>query len=169
MAPKARHLYKTPENRAISVDRLFKAAFSKSHYFFQRESLMGWRPVAIDSAASIDDQVPHSPAKEAPSFTNSPDVKVHETPESIFIEVMLPDINEESLYLEVSGDLLIIRAEKAVANPDASYQANQGKRPMVHRFIKLPVAAQPGNVQARLEGNVVRVHIGKPLAGFRND
>jgi HSP20 family molecular chaperone IbpA len=169
MKPKARHLRNTPENRAISVDHLFKAAFSKSHYIYQRESLMGWRPVTIDSEASIDDLVPHSPVSEAPSFTNSPDVKVHETSELIFIEVMLPDINEESLYLEVSGDLLIIRAEKAIADSEASYPANQAKRPMVHRFVKLPVAAQPGTVQARLEGNVVRVQIGKPLAGFRND
>lgn len=169
MAPKARHLRNTLENKAISVDRLFKTAFSKSHYIYQRESLLGWRPVTTDSIASIDDEPPYPPVDKAPSFTNSPDVKMHETPESIFVEVMLPDINEESLYLEVSGDLLIIRAEKAVADSDASYPANQAKRPMVHRFIKLPVAAQPGNVQARLEGNVVRVQIGKPLAGFRND
>ncbi|MGD9365343.1 MAG: Hsp20 family protein [Desulfobacteraceae bacterium] len=169
MTAKARHLHHTPENRAISVDRLFKAAFSKSHYIYQRESLMGWRPVTIESEASIDDEGPYPPVEKAPSFTNSPDVKVHETSESIFIEVMLPDINEESLYLEVSGDLLIIRAEKAVADSDTAYPENQAKRPMVHRFIKLPVAAQPGKVQARLEGNVVRVQIGKPLAGFKNE
>lgn len=169
MTAKARHLHNIPENRAISVERLFKAAFRKSNYIYQRESLMGWRPVAIDSEASIDDAAPPPPVKETPSFTNSPDVKVNETPESIFIEVMLPDINEESLYLEVSGDLLIIRAEKAVAGSNASYPENRAKRPMVHRFVKLPVAAQPGKVQARLEGNVVRVQISKPLAGFSNE
>ena len=40
---------------------------------------------------------------------------------------------------------------------------------MIHRYVQLPVAAKPGHVEARLEGNVIYVKIDKPLKGFRDN
>ena len=156
MTPKARRLRNHLTHIAISVDELFAAAFYKSQIIYQRKSLLGWRPVVAD-APPDDSQEDEKPFTESgPRFSNSPDVKIRETSETIIIEVELPDIDEESLYLEVSGDLLIIKAEKR-----ARRQFESGKQPVVHRYVKLPVAAVPGNIQARLDGPLLRIKISK--------
>jgi|GEM_PF-1134272 len=169
MIPKTRHLRNTPQHSTISVERLFAAAFKKPGFVYQRESLLGWRPVSID-ATPQDTGGGHVPfAEKPPAFTNSPDVKVRENKASIIVEVTLPNINEDSLYLEVSEDLLIIRAEKADTDHGEADLRDKGNKPLIHRYIKLPIIAKPGNVEARLKGNVVVVKIDKPLSGFRNN
>ncbi len=167
MTLKARHMRSRPQDRAISVDELFAAAFDNPNFYYQRESLLGWRPVTHNSAPRRVQGVPGSSAGEKPSYRNSPDIIVKDTPEAILIEVSLPEINEDSLYLEVSGDLLIVRAQRAVSNENQSEQSKKSDKSMVHRYVKLPVAAQPGNVQARLENQVLRVKINKPWTGSR--
>lgn len=91
---------------------------------------------------------------------SDPGIQIHETAERFVIEVELPRIKADSLYIEITGDLLIIRGErdlKAKANGWQGAPRNAG--PMVHRYIQLPVTARPGEVQARLEGNTVKVNI----------
>ncbi len=169
MMPKARHLKNDLPHIAISIDELFSAAFQKSHQIYQRESLLGWRPVAPAPNRFHLDETPTLVPPEAPRFSNSPDVKIRETAEMILIEIELPDIDEESLYLEVSGDLLIIKAEKAAMAP-ATPGPNKARRPSpVHRYVKLPVTARPGNIQARLEGAFLRIKINKPLVAQNQD
>lgn len=159
----------SPQEKSISVDELFAAAFNESNFIYQRESLLGWRPVINDFEPYITDGE-HRPATEnTTSFTNSPDIKVRETSESILIEVMLPKINEDSLYLEISGDLLIIRAQRAGAEHMSTPSSDDVDHTMVHRYVKLPMMAQPGNVQARIEDNLLRVIINKPWMGIEND
>lgn len=160
MPPKVRHLKSGPQNSTISVDRLFAAAFRQPHFIYQKESLLGWRPVGMKTSLRTRNADKSSSKEKPPEFNNSPDVKVQEAPESILIEVVLPDIHEDSLYLEVSGDLLIIKAERT--RPGRKTTSNKDDKPMVHRFIKLPVIAQPGGVKARLEGNMLKVIIRKP-------
>ena len=104
---------------------------------------------------------------EGPRFNNSPDVKIRETAETIVIEIELPDIDEESLYLEVSGDLLIIKAERAVLVQPQSGPNRSRKPSPVHRYVKLPIAARPGNIQARLDGPLLRIKISKPFANIK--
>lgn len=164
MTPKARPLSHHLPHTAISVDALFAAAFHKSRRIYQHESLLGWRPVEM--APSVTDHPEKSPAhrKAPPAFSNSPDVKIRETSESITIEVELPDIDEESLYLEVSGDLLIIRAEKLAPKQRGSKSAKPHPPVLVNRFVQLPFKAKPGHIQARLDGDVLRIIIGDFLA-----
>lgn len=169
MTPKARHMRNSLHERTISVDELFAAAFKKSKFFYQRESLLGWRPVTNDYAQYKIDSERQSSFRNKSSLANSPDINVHETAESIFIEVMLPEIDEESLYLEVSGDLLIIRAKKVNAGTKNSGRSEKTDGSLVHRFVKLPVAAQPGNVQARLENSLLKVIINKPWTELREE
>lgn len=164
MKPTAKPMQLGEDFETVTVDQLFAAAFGKSRWHYQRKSLMGWRPV-IQSSQSFhfSGNWRHSNDKTRLPV-DSPDVKVRETTDVIVIDVTLPEIDAESLYLEVAGDLLIIRAQKAIAGRKNSGADKPGKRPMVHRYIKLPLHAQPGNVQAHLDGNVVRVKIRKPLA-----
>jgi HSP20 family molecular chaperone IbpA len=167
MTPKAHPLKNHLPHVAISVDALFAAAFHKSLGIFQRESLLGWRPVMMDAAFSAHQEPLPSIKKEPASFSNSPDVKVREASGIITIEVELPDIDEESLYLEVSGNLLIIRAEKIPQKRTRSQPVRSHKTSMVNRYVKLPFAAKPGQIQARLDGEILRIRIGDPLANFR--
>ena len=167
MTLKARHMRSRPQDRAISVDELFTAAFDNPNFYYQRESLLGWRPVTHNSDPRRVEGVPRSSSGEKPSYSNSPDIIVKDTPEAILIEVTLPEINEDSLYLEVSGDLLIVRAQRAVSDKNQPERSKKIDKSMVHRYVKLPVAAQPGNVQARLENQVLRVKINKPWTGSR--
>ena len=168
MTPKARPLKNDLPHIAISVDELFTAAFHKSHRIYQRESLLGWRPVTFEPTASYPHEEPPLVHPEAPRFSNSPDVKIRESAETIIIEIELPDIDEESLYLEVSGDLLIIKAERTTTVQHPSGAKKSPKASLVHRYVKLPVAARPGNIQARLDGSLLRIKISKPLANIRS-
>lgn len=179
MISKARPLRNQLPHMAISVDALFAAAFHKSQRIFQRESLLGWRPVIMDAAFSTFLSTPFStplstqgePApsgkKDSTLFSNSPDVIVREKSGVVTIEVELPDIDEKSLYLEVSGDLLIIQAKKIAPKGDRSKPAKSHKGFMVNRYVKLPFAARPGQIRARLDGPMLRITIGGPLASDR--
>ena len=173
MTSKARPLRNQLPHMAISVDALFAAAFHKSQRIFQRESLLGWRPVIMDAGLSTPLSTQGKPApyekKESTLFSNSPDVIVKEESGVVTIEVELPDIDEESLYLEVSGDLLIIQAEKMSPEGDRLEPARSHKDFMVNRYVKLPFAANPGQIQARLDGPMLRITIGGPLASDREN
>lgn len=179
MTSKAHPLRNQLPHMAISVDALFTAAFHRSRRIFQRESLLGWRPVILDADLPASLFTPFStpfptqgePApsgkKASPLFSNSPDVIVREKSGVVTIEVELPDIDEESLYLEVSGDLLIIQAEKMAPKEDPSEPAKSHQEFMVNRYVKLPFAAKPGEIRARLDGPMLRITIGGPSAGDR--
>lgn len=169
MTPKARHMRSSLRERSISVDELFAAAFNESNFIYQRESLLGWRPVINDIKPYITDGEHRSQTEKKTSFTNSPDIKVSETAEAILIEVILPKINEDSLYLEITGDLLIIRAQKEGTEPADTSADPDVDHAMLHRYVKLPIMAQPGNVQARIEDNLLRVIINKPWMGIKGE
>jgi len=164
MAPKAIHLKRGVQNVYITVDQLFDAAFSSTTREYQHKSLLGWRPLTPDFTSP-----PHRSKNKSRDNTQtpaapSPGVKVYETDEMIVVEVELPPIVEESLYLEISGDLLIIRGDRIPArarNRDKSHKQTTRK---VYRYVQLPVAARPGEVRARLEDNSVRVMIRKKNA-----
>jgi HSP20 family molecular chaperone IbpA len=177
MTSKAHPLRNQLPHLAISVDALFSAAFHKSRRNFQRESLLGWRPVIMDADLPAPLSTPLSSQRE-PSpygntastlFSNSPDVIVREKSDVVTIEVELPDIDEESLYLEVSGDLLIIQAKKLAPDADPSEPAKSHQEVMVNRYVKLPFAAKPGEIRARLDGPMLRITIGGPLASDRKN
>jgi HSP20 family molecular chaperone IbpA len=169
MTPKARHMRNSLRETSISVDELFAAAFNKSNFIYQRESLLGWRPVINGLEHRITGNEHQTPIEKTASFTNSPDIKVRETAETILIEVTLPKIHEDSLFLEITGDLLIIRAQRADTEHMGSAVDNEADPSMVHRYVKLPITAQPGNVQARVEDNLLRVIINKPWMGIKDE
>jgi HSP20 family molecular chaperone IbpA len=150
MGSRAIQAIQYPPKRAVTIDRLFQAAFHSPSTVYERESLCGWRPLHAGVPRRKNRQPPNS----------DPGIQIHETAERFVIEVELPRIKADSLYIEITGDLLIIRGErdlKAKANGWQGAPRNAG--PMVHRYIQLPVTARPGEVQARLEGNTVKVNI----------
>lgn len=161
MATKAVHLKRDVQDLYITVDQLFEAAFGPSAREYRHKSLLGWRPVrqAAETETFRIGIKPRDPDRRPPA--GSPGVKIYETDELIVVEVELPPIDEESLYLEISGDLLIIRGNQAVrTKQDHPGSSKQGNR-KVYRYVKLPVPVRPGEVRARLEGGTIRVMINK--------
>jgi HSP20 family molecular chaperone IbpA len=165
MASKATHLKRGIQNVYITVDQLFEAAFGPVPREYPRKSLMGWRPLSAEgpSAPPFPSENRGSLNPDSSAFP-PPGVKIFETDAVIVVEVELPAIEQESLYLEISGDLLIIRGNRV---PSAALDRSDTRKPAgrtVHRYVKLPVMARPGKVRARLEGNTVRVIIHKQNA-----
>lgn len=162
MASKARHLRSGVNHNSISVDQLFDAAFGPSPMLYRRESLMGWRRVSSERMTLPDFVADYQPLPRKAVTGNPPGVRIYETPERIMVEVELPKIKADSLYLEISGDLLIIRGERIVKKPGIGQNKKLStKGPLVHRYVQLPIVARPGEVRARLDGNTVKVNISK--------
>jgi HSP20 family molecular chaperone IbpA len=160
MAPRAHHLNKVPLNWHKTIDRLFTAAFGPSDVAYQRASLCGWRSLA--SNAQLDPLL--GDHEDGPSRTteNGPGVAILETAIGFTIEIDMPDIKEESLYLEVSGDTLIIRGERAEPTAPPPSPANRRlKHALFQKIIRLPVLAHPGQVRAKLKGDTIRINIAK--------
>jgi HSP20 family molecular chaperone IbpA len=162
MASKAIRLKRGLQNVYITVNQLFEAAFGPTPRDFKHKGLLGWRPLEPDSATPPIWAKSTTPVGiERPLFP-SPGVKMFETDDLIVVEVELPAIEEESLYLEISGDLLIIRCTRvpagAATSPSESLKKADRK---VQRLIHLPVFASAGDVRARLEGQTVRIMIRK--------
>lgn len=161
MAIKARHLRRGVQYTDITVDNLFKAAFGRTPREYQRMSLLGWRPLSPDFTDLLFKVAKRPPDAGQRPFVPPPGVKLHETKELIVVEVELPPIDQESLYIEITGDLLIIRGTLIPASAQKRSKAWKRAGKNVHRYIQLPVFARPGEVRARLEGNTVRVLIHK--------
>lgn len=159
MAPKARHLNKVPLNWCKTVERLFTVAFKQSTTAYKRVSLCGWRP--LSPGAQLRPLLTGNDEKNTPlSAENDPGVVIMETETGVGIEIEIPEIKEESLYLEVDGDTLIVRAECVEPNETNNAQSNDD-RFLFQRLIRLPVETNPGQIQARLVGNTIRVIITK--------
>jgi HSP20 family molecular chaperone IbpA len=164
MAPKAIHLKRGLQDIYITVDSLFEAAFGPTPREYQHKSLLGWRPLAPDSHPASQRIQSRRGNRAERSPYQSPGVKLFETEALIVVEVELPPIEEQSLYLEISGDMLIIRGNRvSAATSNRPGQRKQAPR-KVYRYVQLPVVARPGEVRARLEGHVVRVMIRKAEA-----
>jgi HSP20 family molecular chaperone IbpA len=145
----------------FTVDQLFEAAFGSEPLEYHHKSLLGWRPLAVAPESSMRWVKKPIPADKPPISHTPPGVKVYETEALIVVEVELPAIDEESLYLEISGYLLIIRGTRMPTNDFNHGMAARYTDRKIHRCIQLPVIAKPGEVRARLEGNIVRVMIRK--------
>lgn len=160
MASNAMHLRNAPRNYGDLIERLFRTAFEFSSDAYRQDSLCGWAPwlyqppeAAIYLDGILEDR--------QPSFVEDLDgVVIHETLNGIVVEIEVPHLKAESLYLEVSGNMLIVRGERIPET--ASKQRSNTEIPNAlnfERMIVLPVQARPGEIRAKLVGRVVRVNI----------
>ncbi len=162
MAPKAHPIGKVPSSRHKSIYRLFAAAFNQPKGLFERISLCGWRPLA----SSIDPLHPllaeHAQDDMGDAGQDDSNVAVKETDVGITIEIDVPEIKEDSLYLEVFGDTLIIRGERLEPIYRMQWHAHDPQHGnLFQRLVQLPVLARPGKIRARLMGTTIRVDIKK--------
>jgi HSP20 family molecular chaperone IbpA len=161
MASRAVRLKNEVPKAVFTVEQLFAAAFGPEPLEYHRKSLFGWRPLPLNPGGfpfKVENPVPTARTLSPEAH---PGVKVYETEALIVVEVELPAIEEESLYLEISGSMLIIRGNRLF--PEATHRTGTARRAdkEVQRRIQLPVIARPGEVRARLNGNIIRVMIRK--------
>lgn len=161
MASRAVRLKKDIPKADFTVEQLFAAAFGPTPIEYHKKSLFGWRPLALSPEDFQLGRENPAPVGRPSSSEPQPGVKVYETEALIVVEVELPAIDEESLYLEISGYMLIIRGNRLF--PNSAKRGRTAKHPAeeVHRCIELPVIARPGEVRARLNGNIIRLMIRK--------
>jgi HSP20 family molecular chaperone IbpA len=154
------HLRNAPRKYSELIERLFRTAFEFSSDTYRHDSLCGWAPWLYQPPApaiSLDGD----PDNRQPSSAEDMDgVVIHETLNGIVLEIEVPHLKAESLYLEVSGNMLIVRGERIPER--ASKRRSNTEIPDAlnfERLIVLPVQARPGEIRAKLVGQVVRVNI----------
>ncbi len=160
MASKAMHLRHAPQNYHELIERLFRMAFEISSDAYRHDSLCGWAPWLYQPPAEAMSR--KSEFKDhLPSYTEDMDgVVIHETLNGIVLEIEVPHLKAESLYLEISGNMLIVRGERIPKAP-SKRQSNTTIPNAINfeRLIVLPIQARPGEVRAKLVGRVVKVNI----------
>jgi HSP20 family molecular chaperone IbpA len=142
------------------IDRLFRTAFEYSPDAYRKDSLCGWAPWLYGpSATAIFSK--DGRGNRQPSYQDDMEgVIIHETVDGIVLEIEVPHLRAESLYLEVSGNMLIVRGERLPeAKPRQRTNAAAPGAVNFERLIVLPIQARPGEIRAKLLGRVVRVTI----------
>jgi HSP20 family molecular chaperone IbpA len=154
------HLRSAQHDYSKLIERLFQTAFEFSADAYRHDSLCGWAPwlyqppKAMQSKSNVLENRKPSPSKEKDG------VVIHETSDGIILEIEVPYLRAESLYLEVSGNMLIVRGERIPGAP--SNRQSSVKTPDAvnfERLIVLPIEARPGEIRARLVGRIVKVNI----------
>lgn len=162
MASNALPLRNAPQDLKITVDKLFATAFGASPAMYKHASLCGWRSLAPPYIPTPLLSTKARQKKKDWPTDKSPGISIYETSDTIVIEVELPEIKKNSLYLEISGDLLIIRGERLSTHSTDYNDLEQHRRfALVQRFIQLPVLARPKEVRAQMVGNIVKISISK--------
>jgi HSP20 family molecular chaperone IbpA len=160
LASNAIHLRNVPRKFGDLIERLFRVAFEYSPDAYRKDSLCGWAPWLYQPPAagifSKDDHENHKPV----DAEDTDGVVIHETLDGIVLEIEVPHLKAESLYLEVSGNMLIVRGER-LPEAESKRRTNAGAPDAINfeRLIVLPIQARPGEIRAKLVGRVVRVNI----------
>lgn len=160
MASRAIHLRKAPQDKNTIVERLFEAAFRAPDASYRQKSLCGWSLVLVYPPDVTKPLLHETADRQSVPLDDTDDVVIRETDDAIVLEIEVPHLKAESLYLEISGNLLIVRGERIAGAPPAP-QAGNNNRDVLNfeRLVVLPAPARPGQVRARLVGHVVKINI----------
>ena len=90
-------------------------------------------------------------------------VDIEETAKSLLIKIQIPNLMENSIYIEVTGHLLLIKGEQyADESTRDGIDFIYDKQPKIfQRYIILPKIISPQNINAKLKGNIVNINISK--------
>jgi HSP20 family protein len=99
-----------------------------------------------------------------------PRVDVRETEKEFRISVELPGVSEDEVEVDMDDDVLTIRAEKKEEREVEKADQHLTERiyGVFQRTLRLPFAADPETVEARMENGVLQIVIPKGQAQSRN-
>lgn len=157
----------TAGNVEENVDKLFREAFDSETAYYNQLMLFGWKPLEDlykKSDITLLGWKYHEGIRleaNKPAPTNEPNIDIYTASDHLVIIIELPRLKEDSLRLEISGNILIVRCEQYASEPNSSEaDLEQGNNLLPFtRSFRLPRVARPGEVRARLQGDVVRIAI----------
>jgi HSP20 family molecular chaperone IbpA len=160
VASNAIHLRNVPPKYGDFIERLFRSAFEYSPEAYRKDSLCGWGPWLYRPSTMANFPTDGGRDHQHSYGEDMEGVQIHETTDGIFLEIEVPHLKAESLYLEVSGNMLIVRGERLPdAEPRRRSNAAAPGAVNFERLVLLPIKARPGKIRAKLVGRVVRVKI----------
>jgi HSP20 family molecular chaperone IbpA len=151
-----------PLNLDKTIERLFQVAFESSVTAFFKDSLCGWGLHLSLPQAKILPSNGDSRNRAHLAPENTDGVVIQETDNNIVIKIEVPHLKAESLYLEISGNILIVRGEQTPGlrpNRHSGWSNRDGLH--FERLIMLPVLVRPGEIRAKLVGRIIKINIVK--------
>jgi HSP20 family molecular chaperone IbpA len=151
-----------------NLEQLFNEVFSPSGRDFNQLALFGWKPVA-DLFHGRDETLGgwryrnDLDLKGSPASMNDAqeELLIEERSDSLLIQLKLTEIRKESLYLELSGEILILRGERIAAARPQAETADFRRTRRFQRLILLPGKTRPTDVTARFIGNSIQIRISR--------
>jgi HSP20 family protein len=92
-----------------------------------------------------------------------PAVDMHETNESLVLEVELPGVREKDLTVSITGDLLTIRGERRWEDESKTQKSLHVERVYgrFERMVQLPLAVQADKVKAVYRDGMLQITLPK--------
>lgn len=157
----------TAGNLEENVDKLFQEAFDSEEAYYNQLMLFGWKPLEdLYKKADITllgwkyhDGIELEATRLVP--INEPNIDIFTANDHLVITIELPRLKEDSLRLEISGNVLIVSCEHYARDLQNNGTKIKQKNNLLQfkRSFRLPRVARPGEVRARLHGDVVRIAI----------
>lgn len=98
-----------------------------------------------------------------PERTWAPPIDVYETREDLVVAVELPGVREQDIQLTMTGDVLSLRGQRAIA-ADArqeNYHRIERWSGTFERHVQLPIAVQVDRIRASYRDGVLEVRLPK--------
>jgi HSP20 family protein len=113
------------------------------------------------SAAQIEQRFEELIRRRWEVAEREPATDVYVLGDEVWVYVDLPGVDEESVRVRLEEGALVVVATRHVEPPVAQARAAIIERPRgrLRRRIPLPLAAESGHLDLRLESGVLRVHI----------
>ncbi|MDD2605732.1 MAG: Hsp20/alpha crystallin family protein [Desulfobacteraceae bacterium] len=121
------------------INRMFEEAFSLGRDVDEDVSMCAWKPK----------------------------VDVYESDEGMVIEMDLPGVAKEQIYLDVKDNVLTIHGERTDEQqiPESRYYRKERCLGTFHRAFNLPFMVTPSEVTARFRDGVLVILIARPASG----
>lgn len=148
-----------------TIGRLFEAAFGPLPGQFDQVSLFGWKPIVEDDHRSSGLVWPGGVGFVFDRLDeveyDHVDTEIFETSDDIVIRIVMPGIKKESLYIEVSGNILTLTGKRVAAGSELA-AAGETLMPF-KKVFNLPKTPMPGDVRAKYTGTILHIQISKNL------
>ena len=150
-----------------NVEKLFNEAFDNEKAYYNQLMLFGWKPIEDlykrSDITLLGWKHPKGIELEANRLLHShePNIDIYTGSDHLVITIEFPRLKEDSLRLEISGNILIVRCEHYAFESENNATNLEQKNNLLKfkRSFRLPRVARPGEVRARLLGDVVRIAI----------
>ena len=163
------NILKTSRGYQKNVEKLFEEVFTNPRFSYRKKTMFGWMP--IDEM--FEDSLPVSMAwgQEADlgfktrgnPFQMEPDIFICENRTELIIDIRLPDLIRDSLYIEVRDNILSVKGKQYISDDREArdFGFSEIRLRSFHKFFPLPVRTRPDLISAGVKGDAIRIRIRK--------